>query len=167
MIFISLTGCSNQVRKAPSAFLTRNQQDPALSGNGQNLALIVDQRGRQTTQLQNIKDGRILPLRHLSQHQPHSSPSLSWNARYVAVIIQRGNKRIAVIEDRLTGQIHPLTLPKGDSPIRLSLSPDARLLAMQVASEGNWRVEVFDLSEEIEPDEIGGIQRTNSLNAIK
>ena len=78
------------------------------------LAVIVDQRGRPTVQLRDLRDGKILPLRHFSRHQPHSSPSLSWNGRYLAVITQKGNRRLTIIEDPLTGRIHPLPLQGGE-----------------------------------------------------
>ena len=81
------------MERAPGGLLQRSQQDPALSGNGEMLAVIVDQRGRPTVQLRDLRDGKILPLRHFSRHQPHSSPSLSWNGRYLAVITQKGNRR--------------------------------------------------------------------------
>ena len=71
--------------------IPEQQQEPALSGDGSKLAVIVDQRGRPTVQLRNLRGGDRLPLRHLNRQQPHSSPSLSWNGRYLAVIIQRGN----------------------------------------------------------------------------
>ena len=44
----------------------------------------------------------------LNRRQPHSSPSLSWNGRYLALITQRRQRRLAVIADRLTGRLHPL-----------------------------------------------------------
>ncbi|HJM80077.1 MAG TPA: hypothetical protein QF818_00105, partial [Prochlorococcaceae cyanobacterium Fu_MAG_72] len=140
----------------------RSQQDPALSGNGKMLAVIVDQRGRPTVQLRDLQNGKILPLRHFSRHQPHSSPSLSWNGRYLAAITQRGDRRLTIIEDRLTGRVHPLPLPGGRAPVRLSLSPDARQLALQVAYQGHWRIEVFDLSQILEPDPSSRLRRSIS-----
>ncbi|HJN34495.1 MAG TPA: hypothetical protein QF700_10305 [Prochlorococcus sp.] len=148
------------MERVPGGLLQRSQQDPALSGNGEMLAVIVDQRGRPTVQLRDLRDGKILPLRHFSRHQPHSSPSLSWNGRYLAVITQKGNRRLTIIEDRLTGRIHPLPLPGGRDPVSLSLAPDARQLALQVADQGHWRVELFDLSQILEPDLIRGLKRS-------
>ncbi len=62
-----------------------------------------------------------------------------------------------MIEDRVTGRSHQLHLPRNIDPIRLSLSPDARKLALQVSDQGQWKVELFDLSKTIEPDEPSGI----------
>ncbi len=134
-----------------------NQQDPSLSGNGKNLAIVVKQNGRSTVQLKDIQNGSILPLRHLSRNQPHSSPSLSWSGRYLAVITQRGNRRLAVIEDRLKGKFYRLRLTGQRDPIRLSIAPDARQLAIQMAYKGKLRVEMFDLTNMIEPDLTLGI----------
>ena len=106
------------------------------------------------------ENGTIQPVPQLRRHQPHSSPSLSWNGRYLALITQRGQRRLAVVLDRLNGRLHPLPLPGGRDPIRLSLAPDARKLALQVADQGQWRVEVLDLSELLEPDRAAGAPLT-------
>ena len=102
------------------------------------------------------EDGSLRSVPQLRRHQPHSSPSLSWNGRYLALITQRGKRRLAVILDRLNGRLHPLPLPGGRDPVRLSLAPDARRLALQVADQGQWRVELLDLSDLLEPDRAAG-----------
>ncbi len=102
--------------------------------------------------LQERSSGKVLPLRHLRRQQPHSSPSLSWNGRYLALLVQQGPRRQAVIEDRANGQLHPLLLPVGREPQQLSLAPDARRVALAVLDNGQSRVEVFDLSGLLEPD---------------
>ena len=159
-------GCSGRAQRAPGSLLQDQQQEPALSGDGSKLALIVDQRGRPTVQLKDLRGGGDrLPLRHLNRHQPHSSPSLSWNGRYLAVIIQRGNRRLVLIEDRLNGRAHPLRLPSGRNAVRLSLSPGARQLAVQTADRGRWQVELLDLSGLLEPDRPGGLRRTTPAEA--
>ena len=130
--------------------MSRSQEDPALSGDGRLLAVITQLQGRPTVRLRGV-DGSEKPVPQLRRHQPHSSPSLSWNGRYLALITQRGQRRLAVILDRLNGRLHPLPLPGGRDPVRLSLAPDARRLALQVADQGQWRVEVLDLSDLLEP----------------
>ncbi|MFN5696200.1 MAG: Tol biopolymer transporter periplasmic protein, partial [Cyanobacteriota bacterium] len=86
--------------------------------------------------LQEQPSGRILPLRHLQRHQPHRSPSLSWNGRYLAVIVQQGGRRQALIEDRANGMLHRLPLPGDLEPQRLSLAPDAHRIAIEVLRQG-------------------------------
>ena len=135
--------------------MSRSQEDPALSGDGRLLAVITQLQGRPTVRLRGV-DGSDKPVPQLRRHQPHSSPSLSWNGRYLALITQRGQRRLAVILDRLNGRLHPLPLPGGRDPVRLSLAPDARRLALQVADQGQWRVEVLDLSDLLEPDRAAG-----------
>ncbi len=156
MSCICIASCTGRVERIQGQFQTRNQQDPSLSANGEKLAFIVDYNGRPSVQLRDLRNGNILPLRHLSRNQPHSSPSLSWNARYLAVIAQKGNRRLAIIEDRVTGRSHQLPIPGARIPVRLSLAPDASQLALQVAEKGKWRVEVFDLTKTIEPDQPSG-----------
>ena len=144
--------------RVQDGILQRSQQDPSLSGNGEKLAFIVDKRGRPTVELRDLRTGKTVNLRSLSRNQPHSSPSLSWNGRYLAVITQRGNRRLVVVEDRLTARTHLLPLPGEREAIRVSLAPDASQLALQVAVNGKWRVELFDLSQTIEPDLPSGLR---------
>ncbi|WP_414153395.1 TolB family protein [Prochlorococcus sp. MIT 1300] len=155
---LGLAGCSNRVISTSSGLFDRSEQEPALSGDGQKMAVIVDQLGRPTVQLRDLRNGNLLDLKNLSRNQPHSSPSLSWNGRYLAVITQRGNKRVVVIQDRLTGRLHPLPLIGQRYPIRVSLAPDARQIALQVAVQGKWRIELFDLTKTLEPDEAAGLR---------
>ena len=162
---LTLLGCGPEARRAPGGLTDRQQTDPALSGNGNVLALIVERRGRPTVQLRDLRSGQPLPLRHLNGQQPHSSPSLSWNGRYLAVIIQRGNRRMALIEDRLTGRAHPIRPPGNHDPIRVSLAPAAQTLALQVAERGRWRVDMLNLSNLLEPDRPGGLRVTTPQEA--
>lgn len=121
------------------------------------LASIVSRAGRPTVLLQEQPSGKVLPLRQLRRHQPHSSPALSWNGRYLAVIVQRGpSSRLVVIEDRLSGRLHRLPLPQGQQPLRISLAPDARRLAVEVLRGGRQQVRMLDLAALLEPDLPGG-----------
>ena len=147
----------SRVDRIQGKFVTQNQQDPAISGDGTKLALIVDYNGRPTIELRDLRNGQILPLRHFSRNQPHSSPSLSWNGRYVAVITQRGNRRLVIIEDRLSGRNYQLPIPGERIPVRLSLAPDASQLALQFSEKGQWRIELFDLRQKIELDQPSGM----------
>jgi len=150
--FLGLTSCSPRVQRLSDGLTSLSQQDPAVSGDGSKLALIVDKNGRPSVQLRDIRNSKTLPLRYLSRHQPHSSPSLSWNGRYLAVIVQRGTKRVAIVEDRISGKIHRINIPGDRLPLRLSLAPDGGQLALQYSEQGKWRIKLFDLSKIIEPD---------------
>jgi hypothetical protein len=121
------------------------------------LASLVEKGGRPTVLLQEQPSGRLLPLRHLQRGQPHSSPSLSWNGRYLAVLTRQGERRLALIEDRASGRLHRLPLPAELEPQRLSLAPDGRRLALEVVQGGRSRLQVFDLAGLLEPDLPGGL----------
>lgn len=110
--------------------------------------------------LQEQPSGRLLPLGPLERQQPHRSPSLSWNGRYLAVLIQQGARRLAVIEDRATGQLHRLPLPADSDPQRLSLAPDGRRLAIELVRGGRSLVQMFDLAGLLEADLPGGLPAT-------
>ena len=107
--------------------------------------------------LQEQPNGQTIPLRHLRGHEPHSSPSLSWNGRYIAALVQQGPERVAILEDRVTGKLLRLPMANGSQPERLSLSPDARRIALQVMQDGQSRVQLFELSGQLEPDLPGGL----------
>jgi hypothetical protein len=133
-----------------------NRQEPALSGNGQWLASVIERNGRLSLLLQRQPDGQMVPLRHIRGHEPHSSPALSWNGRYVAALMQQGSQRVPVIEDRATGQMHRIQIPGDRAPAKLSLSPDAQRLALELVQAGQRRVQLFDLSGMLEPDRPAG-----------
>ncbi|WP_320673485.1 hypothetical protein [Prochlorococcus sp. MIT 1341] len=152
VLSFGLSSCTSSLEGSISDGFIQSKQEPALSGNGEKLAFIIDKLGRPTIQLRDIKSGQIHSLRHFSRNQPHSSPSLSWSGRYLAVIIQRGNRRLVTIEDRLTGKLYSFPLIGERTPIRVNLSPDASTLAIQLAHQGKWKVEVFDLRHFLSPD---------------
>lgn len=157
MLGLLLCGCGPLRQAAPPVGLgSETRLEPALSGDGRLLASLLEQDGRTSVVLQERQSGRLLPLAHLQRNQPHRSPSLSWNGRYLALITQQGDGRLAVLEDRATGQLHPLPLPAGLEPQRLSLSPDATRLAIEVTVDGLSRVMVFDLTQRFEPDPAPG-----------
>jgi hypothetical protein len=159
-----LSGCDGSPgwwgrRQAPAAELGSggNRQEPALSGNGQFLATIGERQGRPSLLLQHLPDGQLLPLPQLRGHESHSSPALSWNGRYVAALVQRGDQRLPVIVDRVTGRLHQLPLPGNPMPLRLSLAPNGQRLAIQMVQNGGQRVQLFDLSSLLEADPPAGL----------
>ena len=118
---------------------------------------MVERSSGPTLLLQEQPSGRVVNLRHFQRHQPHSSPSLSWNGRYVAALVQQGSQRVPLIEDRLSGALHRLPLPADHTALRVSLAPEAGRLAVQVALDGQLRVQLFDLTGLLEPDRPGGM----------
>ena len=160
LLALGLSGCGftplRRQAAAPAGLVGGSRQQPALSGDGRLLASLVERGGRTTVMLQERRSGRVLPLQHLRNRQPHSSPSLSWNGRYLALLVQQGGRRQAVIEDRATGRQHPLFLLAGQDPQELSLAPDGQSIALELISGGNQRVQLFDLSGLLEPDQAPG-----------
>ncbi len=116
----------------------------------------MERDGRSRLLLQRQPGGEVVPLRHIRGHEPHSSPALSWNGRYVGALVQQGNQRLAVIEDRASGRLHRIALPADHSPERLALAPDGQRLALGVVQGGQRRVKLFDLSGLLEPDRPAG-----------
>lgn len=135
---------------------TADQDQPALSGDGRLLAMVVDQAGRPTVRLVERASGRSLPLGPLNRGQPHRSPSLSWNGRYLALIRQRGERSEVVLLDRALGRLLPLPLPADRLPEQLSLAPDARRLAVESLRDGRSSIDLLELSG-LEPDLPAGV----------
>lgn len=135
-----------------------NRSDPALSGDGRLLATLIDTDGRSQVLLQDQPSGQQRPLRHLRGRRSVQSPSLSWSGRYLAALLLQGDQRRVVVEDRLSGHLLQLPLPPGLQPERLSLSPDARRLAVQVRRDGQWQVQLYALDALLEPDLAGGLR---------
>jgi hypothetical protein len=100
--------------------------------------------------------GAEVPLPSLRRFEPHESPSLSWNGRYLALLVWRGGRRQVVINDRATNRLLPLPLRGDREAQRLSLAPDGRHLAVELVEGGQTRVEVFGLGEWLEPDPVPG-----------
>lgn len=146
-------------RSAGTAALgERNREDPALSSQGRILASLMSRAGRQTVVLQEQPSGRLLPMGPLNRWTPHRSPAVSRNGRYLALLVRQGERSLPVIWDRASGQVHRLPLPPGQEAERLSLSPEARTLAIEVWRDGRSSLRLFDLGALLEPDLPGGLR---------
>lgn len=161
MLLIALAGCALPPGSRRSAgadgLLDRNREDPALSDGGRLLASLLSRGGQTRVVLQEQPSGRELPIGPLARWSPHLSPSLSHNGRYLAVIAQQGAQPLALIWDRASGAVHRFPLPAGEEAQRLSLSPDARHLAIAILRDGRPSLRLFDLSGLLEADLPAGL----------
>ncbi len=154
IIFVLLvSSCASipqQVQTLSSEF---NQFEPTLSGNGKKLAFIIENNGKKFIRLQDLRTGKVLPFRYLSNYELLSSPALSWNGRYVAAIVKFGDRRLVVIEDLISGKFYRVPSNFGNaSPVSLSMSPDASKIVLQFDSNGKSFLEFFDLRKKIKLD---------------
>jgi hypothetical protein len=62
-----------------------------------------------------------------------------------------------VIEDRVSGNLLRFPLPGEQQVERLSLAPSGQRLALDVVHNGINRVQVFDLANQLEPDQPAGV----------
>jgi Tol biopolymer transport system component len=159
----ALFGCSAAPFSRPAGnpggpWASSSRSDPALSGDGKLLASLIEEGGRKQLLLQDPASGQRLPLRHFGGRLQPESPSLSWSGRYLAAVVQQGAQRRVQLEDRLSGRLLTWPLPGGGQPERLSLSPDASRLAVQLGRDGQWQVQLFDLEGLLEPDLAGGVR---------
>ena len=169
-INLVLVGCGDlglhRRRASPAGFALGGQdrEQPALSGQGEWLASVVERNGRQTLMMQAQPSGTEVPLQSLRRFQPLDSPSLSWNGRYLALVGQEGSRSRVLILDRASGRLLPLQLPGDLQPEQLSLAPDGRRLALAGISRGRRLVQVFDLANLIEPDLPRGLASGTTAN---
>ena len=150
--YFFISGCipsDYRIKQLSSNYL---KEDPALSGDGSKLAFVTGNNGNKFIRLQNLKTGRFIPLRYISRYKPNLSPSLSWNGRYVAAIINIGNRPIPAIEDVVSGRFYRLPTFAFSSPVSLSLSPDASKIVIQFYSNGKRSFRFYDLSDLLELD---------------
>jgi Tol biopolymer transport system component len=157
-INLVLVGCGDlglqrrRVGPAGLGLAGQGREQPALSGQGEWLASVVERNGRQTVMMQAQPSGAEVSLPSLRRFEPHDAPSLSWNGRYLALVGQEGGRRRVLILDRASGRLLPLQLPGDLQPEQVSLAPDARRLALAGIARGRRLVQVFDLANLIEPD---------------
>ena len=161
--FIFLSSCTNTNQRLQSNFISSSQKDPALSGDGSTLAFIQEKNGRPTIRLENVLTGKPVYLRHIIKNHPHSSPSLSWNARYIAVIAQSTRKPIVMIEDLRKRRLYKLILPGEYLPISLSISPDASKIAVQFIKQGKSQIQIFSLRKILEEDIVNKFKLLNNI----
>ncbi len=152
-------GCSSEVsiNQSITSNFSENNRDPSISGDGKKLAFISERNGTASVQIRNIKNGSVVPLRYFSRNKPHSSPSLSWSGRYLALIVNNYNRKIIAISDRKDGKLYYIPLYGNKIPENLELSPDARKIAIEFSDNGRPQVEIFDLTQIIEPENHIGI----------
>ena len=160
-----LTSCfSNNNYQVSRISSYENQIKPILSGNGKQLAFIIDDNGDKKIRLIHIASGRRLPLRHISRHEPYSAPSLSWNGRYLAIISKFQGQRIALIEDLLAGIVYKLPLDFQDLPENISLTPDASKVVIQFGSDAASSLRFLDLTNKLTKDFSHELKDSKSLS---
>ncbi len=152
LLCILLSSCIASDYRIKDFSSNYSKNDPALSGNGEKLAFVIDKNGNKFVQLKDLRTGKVIPLRFLSRYKNNISPSLSWNGRYIAVISDIGGKRIVLIEDLLSGKFHRITQFRSLSPVSVSLAPDASKLVIQFDANGKRSFQFFDLTKILELD---------------
>ena len=161
LLLLALGGCGalggRQRLAAPAGLGLNNREDPALSSGARLLASVISSSGRRELLLQEQPSGRRLGIGPLSRWMPHQSPSLSRNGRYLALLLRQGERALPAVWDRSTGRLHRLPLPMGQEATRISLSPDARILAIEVDRDGRGELRLFDLRGMLEPERPSGL----------
>lgn len=150
-----LVACSpgDTNRLSSSLHSLYSEEQPALSGNGHDLAFVSNRNGNQQLLLYNFPQAKFIPLPGLNRpHNIVENPSLSYTGRYITYLTSDYGRPVVAMYDRATKQSQILT-PIYTSWLRNPrISPDGRYVVFETAKSGQWDIEVLDRGPEIELD---------------
>jgi len=130
-----------------------NDEQPALSGDGNWLAFVSNRNGTNQIILYNIKEKRFQDLPGLNRNQILvENPRLSVTARYIVYITNSQGRPDVALYDRLTGNSQLLTLGYRSWVRNPAISQDGRYIVFETARRGQWDVEVLDRGPGVELD---------------
>ena len=154
-----ITSCSlNSSSVAPVTLNGRyNNEQIALSSNGQWLALVTDRSGTSQLSLYNMSDQRFVELPQVNTDNALAqSPSLSRTGRYLVYISIFEGRPELMLYDRITERKEFLTQGYRSWLRRPKISPDGRYIAFETSRRGQWDVEVLDRGPNVELDILDG-----------
>lgn len=130
-----------------------NDEQPALSGDGNWLAFVSNRNGTNQIILYNIQEKRFQDLPGLNRNQILvENPRLSVTARYIVYITNSQGRPDVALYDRLTGNSQLLTLGYRSWVRNPAISQDGRYIVFETARRGQWDVEVLDRGPGVELD---------------
>jgi Tol biopolymer transport system component len=151
----SLTSCGADSRQAGLLALNSrfNDEQPALSGDGQWLALVSNRNGSNEILLYNLQQQRFENPAGLNRSDVIAeSPSLSRTGRYIAYIASLQGRPEIVLYDRATKRSELVTQGYRSWVRNPHVSPDGRYIVFETSRRGQWDIEVFDRGPLIEAD---------------
>lgn len=130
-----------------------NDEQPALSGDGQLLAFVSNRSGTRGIVLYDLKQRRFLDLPRLNRQDAIAeSPSLSYSGRYLVYLASDRARPEVELYDRVTQRVSVLTAGYRGWVQNPSISPDGRFIAFETGIRGQWDIEVIDRGSNIELD---------------
>ncbi|MGK7926033.1 MAG: TolB family protein [Spirulina sp.] len=150
-----LGGCGDSTPPIGSVSLNSryNDQEPAISGNGQLLALITNRNGISQIAVYSRRQKRFLDLPGLNQgNQIAESPSLSRTGRYLVYLVSDRGRPAIALYDRAISKSNILTTSYRNWIRNPKISPDGRYVVFETSRRGQWDIEVLDRGPDIELD---------------
>jgi Tol biopolymer transport system component len=147
LIAFILEGCTPDLPILTSLFFNSryNDEDPALSGDGNYLAFTSSRSGGQQLFFYDLRQRRFLPLPGLNRvNVVLSAPSLSFSGRYIAYLTSQYGRVELEVYDRITQRQQLLTWGYRGWVKAPSISPDGRYVAVETSRHGQWDIELFD-----------------------
>lgn len=150
-----ITACSSEPLMPRSSALNsrHNDEQPALSGNGQFLAFVSNREGGRYLLLYDLRRQQFVDLPQLNRRGAiAANPSLSNTARYIVYISSASGRAELELYDRITSKSEILTRGYRGWVRHPSISPDGRYIAFETGRNGQWDIEVIDRGSNIELD---------------
>jgi len=150
-----MTSCSLSPNYLNSGVLNGryNNEQVALSGNGNWLALISDRSGSSQLVLYDLLEKRFVDLAFVNTDSAVAeSPSLSLTGRYLVYISSLQGKPDIFLYDRLTQRQEILTQNYQGWARRPKISSDGRYIVFETSRRGHWNIEVLDRGPNVELD---------------
>ncbi len=154
-----VTSCSLTSRSSNPITLNGryNNQQPALSGDGNWLALVSDRTRTPQLILYNLTEQRFVDLPQVNlDNVVAESPSLSRTGRYLVYISSLEGRPDIILYDRITEQMEILTQGYRSWIRRPKISADGRYIVFETSRRGQWDIEVIDRGPAIELDILNG-----------
>jgi Tol biopolymer transport system component len=160
----ALTACSggNNTLMPISLNSRFNDEEPALSGNGQFLAFVSSRNGTSQITIYDLEAKVFVNLPGVNQPNSISShPSLSRTGRYLVYITSQTGTPAIALYDRLTQRQEIITQGYRYWVRNPQISPNGRYITFETARRGQWDLEVLDRGPNIELDVENGTTVVN------
>lgn len=156
---LALTGCDRGPQPIQTVTLNSRftEDQPAISGDGQVVALITNRNGASELALYDLERKRFLDVSRVNAGDNLiQSPSLSRTGRYVVYVVNDRGRPAIALYDQAIDQVDYITRQYRSWVRNPQISPDGRYITFETARRGQWDVEIFDRGPDIEPDLVDG-----------
>ncbi|MEB3281969.1 MAG: biopolymer transporter Tol [Lyngbya sp.] len=136
-----------------------NDQQPALSGNGQYLAYVSNRNGHRQIVLYDLQRQELVDLPGLNHGDAIAeNPSLSNTGRYLVYMASDSGRPEIELYDRLTNRVQIVSGGYRGWIRHPRISPDGRYIIFETGRRGQWDLEVLDRGSHVELDRVDRVE---------